>query len=278
MLPNLAHGGPLAGIGYERMFQEILGVLGNVGPGRKNQIVLFDFSILLLDIRVLKWSLPKEQNVHHNTETPHINALTVAIPLLRFQHLRSQIIRRPTNGFPPLTLLLQLNRKSKITQFDIHINVNEEIPKFKISVDNEVLVKVHQCLADLVTIVFSFNFSNCFSPADHLAESLVFAQVEQNVHILRVLEKFLKTHDVLVLQRIMNFDLVQKFALVTLSRKVVLGNDFSSRSNVRTSCRERPTLGKPTLAQKGSLKVVFFSDDITIFVINLLNDARTRSI
>lgn len=109
MVPNLADGGPLVGIRHEGVLEEVLGVLGHGGLRRKSEIVLFDFPVLLLDVRILKWSLPKQKNVHHYSETPNINTMIMPLPLLRLQHFRSKIIGSSTNRFPPLSLRQQLD-------------------------------------------------------------------------------------------------------------------------------------------------------------------------
>ena len=93
----------------------------------------FDFFISLFNIFWLKWWSPEGKSIANNTKTPNINLTAMTFG---FKYLRCDIIRSTTDCFSFLTWILEFGSKSKISHFNFHILVKEQIAKFKISMNN----------------------------------------------------------------------------------------------------------------------------------------------
>lgn len=65
--------------------------------------------------------------VHDDSDGPHINFIWVSLSL---QDLRGNIIRSTANRFLFLLIILQPSRQPKISQFDLHILIKEQISQF----------------------------------------------------------------------------------------------------------------------------------------------------
>ena len=61
----------------------------------------------------------------------------------------------------------------------------------------------------------AFEFSNALSSPDQLIQSLILAQLQQNVHILLIFEKPVKPHDVLMTPAKLPMDLYLSLHLLS---------------------------------------------------------------
>lgn len=66
-------------------------------------------------------------HLHNDSDWPDVDF--IRMPLI-LQYLRSNIIRRSTDGLFLLTLILQPGGQPKISQLDLHILIQEQIPQF----------------------------------------------------------------------------------------------------------------------------------------------------
>lgn len=73
--------------------------------------------------------------------------------------------------------------------------------------DDLVLVQVNKRANDLMQVILHFNLRQSLSPLDQLIQRLVRAYLQQDVHVVVVLEDVLKLYDVLVAQRFVDLDL-----------------------------------------------------------------------
>ena len=71
--------------------------------------------------------------------------------------------------------------------------------------DDLVLVEVDEGVDYLLQIVHNLHFDQPLPALDQLVQSLVRAQLQQNVHVLVVLEHVLEFHDVVMRQRFVDF-------------------------------------------------------------------------
>jgi hypothetical protein len=74
-------------------------------------------------------------------------------------------------------------------------------------VDDLVLMQVHQCGDDLRQIVLHLHFSQALPALDQLIEGLVGTYFQQNIHVFVVFEDVLELDDILVAQRLVDFNL-----------------------------------------------------------------------
>ena len=76
-----------------------------------------------------------------------------------------------------------------------------------LSVDDVVVVEVSQRLYYLVQVILHFHLRQPLPPLDQLVQSLVGADLQQDVDVFVVLEHVLELHDVLVVERLVDLDL-----------------------------------------------------------------------
>ena len=91
-----------------------------------------------LDVIGFKWRLSDDESVNDDAERPYIDFIRVS--LLTFENLWSDVVGCTTNRPLSLSIKLELGRKTKITDFDLHLVVEEEVTEFEISVDDSMRV------------------------------------------------------------------------------------------------------------------------------------------
>lgn len=73
--------------------------------------------------------------------------------------------------------------------------------------DDLVLMEVDQRANDLLQVILHFNLRQSLSPLDQFIQSLVCAYLQQDVHVVVVLEDVLKLDDIIVAERLVDLDL-----------------------------------------------------------------------
>lgn len=131
-----------------------------------------------------------------------------------FDDFRGDIVRCAAHC--PLFLVdeLEFGGEPEIANFEIHVIIEEDVPHFKIAVDDSVAVHVLQGRNNLVHIV-SCLFDGEFLPLFyHFAESLVGTEFQDYVDVLLVFEDGIKFYDVLLVQRLVNLDFGEQLGLI----------------------------------------------------------------
>jgi hypothetical protein len=126
------------------------------------------------------------------------------------EHLRGNIVRRPTYRLLPLAGVLNESRKPKVANLDVHIRVQEEVTKFQIPMDDLVSVHVVACADELDHEKASFGFGESATAAQHVHERSRGAELKRHVDIVIVFEALLEVDDVGVLERAMDLNFCVK--------------------------------------------------------------------
>lgn len=126
--------------------------------------------------------------------------------LLSFQNLGCDVVGSTANSSFALAIELQFGCKAEVTNFHLHLVVEEEISKLEISVDDSVAVQVLNCSADLVNVALHFKFVQAFASSKQFVEGLVLAQLKEDVDVLCVFEEVFEAYDVVVVERAVDFD------------------------------------------------------------------------
>ena len=85
-------------------------------------------------------------------------------------------------------------------------------------------------LAELVDVVASFHFVESLAALDEVRQRLILANIQHDVDILSVLEVAVEAHDVLIVERSMNFDLTGQFLTSLGPCQVGLGDHLERPS------------------------------------------------
>ena len=91
----------------------------------------------------LKRRPSKYQGVAYDSSGPHINFVRMASYTLYY--LGRDVVWRPTHGSFLFLHKLQLGSKPKISNFNIHILIHEDIPHLEITMNDSIFVHVLDC-------------------------------------------------------------------------------------------------------------------------------------
>lgn len=166
------------------------------------------------------------KRVNDDSQRPNVNLIRMSD--LSVKNLRRNVVRCSTNCVFLLSIEFQFSCKTKITKFDFHFFVEEEIAKFKISVDHFVTVQVFECDNDLNDVALHFEFRETLSALDEFIESIVRAQFEQNVNVFVIFKNVLESNNVLMIQTLVDLDFRYQFLSRAVLGERLLRNDFRS--------------------------------------------------
>ena len=180
--------------------------------------------------------------------------------LLAFEDLRGDIVGSSTNGSLTLSIELKFGGQTEITYFDLHLVVEEEISEFEISVDDSVTVQVFHSGADLVYVALDFELVKALTATQQFVEGLVLAQLEQDVHILSVLEEVLEADDVVLVKGAMDLDLGHQLLLGSSLGEGGLGNYLGSGDSLVFEVGEFEAASETSLSEELALEVLLDAD------------------
>ena len=177
-----------------------------------------------LDVRSLERRLANDQRVNNDADRPDIDF--VRVTLFTLEHLRGDVVRRTADGSLTLTVELELGGETEVTDFYLHLVVEEEVTELQISVNHSMTVQVLHSCTDLVDVALHFEFVESLTTTEQLVERLVLAQLEENVDVLCVLEEVFKTDDVVLVEGAMDFDFGHQLLLGSSLRQGGLSDDL----------------------------------------------------
>lgn len=166
----------------------------------------YDLLINSFDLFSLEGRASDDQGVQDDTHRPSINLEAMAIGSIK-QHFRCDIVRGTTNSFFPLARALNEGSEPKVTDFDVHIYIEEQVSQFEITMDDLVRVHVMACSNELHHEVSCFWLGEAPAATEHVHERAAWAKLECHVDILFIFKTILETHDVGMFKCAVNLDL-----------------------------------------------------------------------
>merc|ERR1719312_1576910 len=115
------------------------------------------FSKSLFKIVCIKWGLPNQQCKQQTSKCPSINGQPMVRPR---GHLRRDEIRCPTHRYVFISGL-DLSRKTKVTNFNLHVFGDHKVGKGEVSMHDGVLVQVLDSGNNLVKYDTRFFLGEC---------------------------------------------------------------------------------------------------------------------
>lgn len=174
-------------------------------------LVSLDSSVGGLDISRLERRLADYQRVQDYAEGPDVDFVRVAGPA--FEDFRCDIIWRTTNGPLLLSIKIELGGETKVSQFDLHLIVEEQVAELQISVDHAMGVQVLERVDDLLGVALDLELVQALATLQKLVHALVLAKLEQDVHILAIFKEMKKLGNIWMFDRPVNFDLAHQLLL-----------------------------------------------------------------
>lgn len=141
---------------------------------RKLIVVLSDSSVGGLNVISFEGRLSDNEGVDDDSERPDVDF--VRVTLLSFQYFRSDIVRGTTDSSLPLTIKFKFGSKTKISEFDLHLVIKEQVSEFEISMDDPVGVEILHGITNLYNVALDFEFGESLSSSKEFVKSLTLAK------------------------------------------------------------------------------------------------------
>ena len=170
--------------------------------------------------------------------------------LLALQNFGSDVVGSTANGSLPLSVKFELGGQTKVTNFDFHFVIQEQVTNFEISVNDSVRVKVLDSIADLQHIALDLELNKSLSPPEQLVQRLTLTKLQQNVDILSIFEEVLEPDNVLVVQRPVDLDFTHQLLFGPRFRQGRLINYFGGGHFASLRICELVAFGEATLTQE----------------------------
>lgn len=148
-----------------------------------------------LDFLSLEWWASDDEGIEDDTDGPDVHLVAVSVSCVK-QHFRGNVIGCPADGLFPLSWIFDEGSQAKVSNFDIHLGVQEEITKLQVSVDDLMGVHVVAATDELDHEVASFRFSEAFAATEHVHKRAIMAQLEGQVDVVAVLETIEEGDDI----------------------------------------------------------------------------------
>ena len=243
---------------------EVSSRVRNVDVVRERIAVLADAPVSCLHVGRLERRFSNNERVDYDAQRPNIHLVRVAA--LALEYLGGDIVRRTANRALLLTIEVKLRGKAKITQFDLHFVVEEEVAKFEVTVDDSVRVKVLEGGNNLGCVALHLQFVESLTALEQLVHALVLAQFEKDVNILTVFEEVLEMTHIIVFDAAVNLYLAHQFLLGTTLGQTRLLDDLGRVDEGGIGIDEFVTLREATLPKKLAFEVATDSNLATLLL------------
>lgn len=134
-------------------------------------LVSFDPSVCGLDVRGLERRLADDEGVQDDAQRPDVDLVGVACSA--FENFWRDVVGRTANSSLLLSVKIELGGEAKVSQFDLHLIVEEQVSKLEVSVDHAVRVQVLQRVDDLLGVALDLELVQALAPLQKLVHALV---------------------------------------------------------------------------------------------------------
>ena len=135
---DVINSGSLSRVIVQDLCDEVSGRVANRSRLREAVGVHTDALVGRLHIGRLEGRLTDDERVDDDADGPDVDLVRVA--LLAFEHLGSDIVRSTANSALALAIKLELGSEAEVTDFDLHLVVEEEVAEFEVTMDDSVRV------------------------------------------------------------------------------------------------------------------------------------------
>ena len=192
------------------------------------------------------------------------------------EDLGSDVVGRSADGALLLAFEIEFGGQSEVTELDLHLVVDEEVAEFDVAVDDAVRVQEAQGVDDLFGVALDLELVQPLAPLQQFVQTLVCAELQEDVDALAVFEEVDELRDVLVLDRAVNFDLAHQLLLGAAPLQRALVDNLGRRYRLRVALHELIALREAALAQKLSFDVISVADLPVLMLDTLFDDLSAR--
>lgn len=223
--------------------------------------------------------LSDQERVHDHPEGPDIHFEAVAD--FAVQDLGRDVVGRAADGSLFFAVEFELGGQPEVSQLELVLLPKEQITELEVSVDDAVGVEVLECLDRLHDIVLHLLVCQFLPPLDEFVERLVWAHLEQDVHVVVVFEYVLKLDDAGVVQGFVDLDFRDQLLARPRLRQRGLRNDLGRDLLLGLQIHHLEAFGEAALSQQVASLVLFyrnfaihlrnfFFDNLDFFLVRLL--------
>ncbi len=224
VLKNLGHGWTRARIGLKQTIDQILGLRADL-VRRNGILVLFDLGVRVLQAAGLKRWLSDQQCVQNTTQRPNVHLVRVA---LLVEDLGRDVVRRAAQSLFAFALEIDACGQAKVADLELHVVVEEQVAQLQVTVNDFVVVQVLTSQDDLTHKIAGLGLSDGLTSLVHLHERSPATQLQDNVHVLIVLEERVELDNVLVMHGAVYGNLLGHLLLLVLLGEQLLRHDLAS--------------------------------------------------
>ena len=123
-----------------------------------------------------------------------------------FKNFWRQVVGSSTNCLFALAVVEHLGSETEVANLELHALSQEQVAKLEVPVNYLAVVHVFHAGNELMDVESSFDFVEALASTDQVTETLVVANVKQNVDVFFVFEISVKTHHIFVVQTPVDFD------------------------------------------------------------------------
>ena len=145
----------------------------------------------------LKGRATNDERVQNDTDGPGIHFEAVPVCGIE-EYLWGNIVRCTADSLLAFARVLDQGSKPEIPDLDIHASVQEQIPKFKVTVDDLVDMHITASSYELYHEEPDLGVGEATPAAQHIHKRTVGTQLESHVDVLFVFETVVKTNDIWV--------------------------------------------------------------------------------
>ena len=197
VLADLHHRWAPLGLALQHLAHKVLAALADLHGRGEREAALLDARVRRLDVVGLEGGLAHEQRVQDHAQAPHVHLERVTLAGA-LQDLGRDVVGRPADRALPLAVKLQLGRKPKVADLDVHLDVHHHVAQLKVAVQHVVLVHVLDRRDGLHHDELRLFLAEARARAGDLHQRLVAALLKHNVHVPLVLEGAEELDDVCV--------------------------------------------------------------------------------
>ena len=151
------------------------------------EVVLTNVLVGALPAAAVVRRLYDEERVGDDADRPDVHFVGVRALPLRFQDLRSDVVRRPAHRLLALVRLAELRGQTEIAHFHVQIVIQEDVAQLQVSMDDTAVVQVFYSVDDLEQEILNLGLGQVFAVFDQVAQCL------QNINFLYMRKYVVRT-------------------------------------------------------------------------------------
>lgn len=134
-------------------------------------MVTLDSSVCGFDVGCFKRRFSNDKSVDNNSEGPDVDFIGMTRSSL--EDLRSDIVWSTANSSLLFSVKIEFCGQTKVSQFDLHLVVEEQVSKLEVSMDDPVGMEVLERIDDLQRVALDLQLVESLPSFQQLVQTVV---------------------------------------------------------------------------------------------------------